>query len=250
VDVANASASAELYRDSLRQLEFAYEQSVRALELLLGRYPAAALDAPATLPPAPPEVPVGLPSELLERRPDVIAAERRVAAAFNRTREAEAARLPRISLVGSVSSVSSELFVLQERDNPVWSVGGSLIAPLYQGGALKAQAEIRTAEQKQAVADYARVGLRAFGEVEGALSAGFAAQQREQILQRAAADAGRALALAEERYRVGSIDLRPVQQQLISVQAAQAALVRVKADQLVQRVNLHLALGGGWERAQ
>lgn len=246
VDVANASANAETLRDGMRQLELAYEQSVRALELLLGRYPAAALEAPAALPPALREVPVGLPSELLERRPDVIAAQRRVAVAFNRTREAEAARLPRISLVGGVSTVSSELFVLKDRDNPLWSAGGSLVAPIYQGGALRAEVKLRTAEQKQAVADYARVGLRAFSEVEGALSAGFAALQREQIQQRAASETRRALALAEERYRVGSIDLRPVQQQLIAVQAAQAGLVRMQTEQLVQRVNLHLALGGGW----
>ena len=148
---------------------------VRALELLLGRYPAAQLEAPGALPPMPPPIPAGLPSELLERRPDVIAAERRVAAAFNRTGEAQAARLPRISLTASVNSISSELFVLQERDNPVWSVGASLLAPIYQGGALKAQVEIRTAEQKQAVAEYARVALRAFSDVENALAAEFAA---------------------------------------------------------------------------
>ena len=117
-------------------------------------------------------MPAGLPSELLERRPDVVAAERRVAAAFNRVGEAKAARLPAISLTAGVSSISSDLFVLKEHDNPVWSLGASLLAPIYQGGALKTQVEIRTAEQKQAVAAYAVVGLRAFGEVENALVRG------------------------------------------------------------------------------
>ena len=132
----------------------------------------------------PAAVPAGLPSELLERRPDVVAAERRVAAAFNRVGEAKAARLPTIALTTGVSSISSELFVLQDHDNPVWNLGASLLAPIYRGGALKTQVEIRTVEQKQAVAAYASVGLRAFGEVENALSAELAARDRERILAR------------------------------------------------------------------
>lgn len=246
MEVANAQANVETYRDTLRQLEFAYRQSVRALEVLLGRYPAAELEAPEALPPMPPPVPAGLPSELLERRPDIIAAERRVAAAFNRAGEAQAARLPRISLTGSVSSISSDLFVLQERDNPVWSAGASLLAPIYQGGALKAQVEIRTAEQRQAVAEYARLALRAFGDVESALASEFAAREREEILTRAVTQWERAVGLARVAYEVGSIDLRPVQQQQLGAFAARSALLRVQSEQRVQRVNLHLALGGGF----
>lgn len=246
MDVANAQANLETYRDTQRQLELSYQQSVRALELLLGRYPAAQIDAPGALPILPPPIPAGLPSELLERRPDVIAAERRVAAAFNRTGEAQAARLPRIALTAGVNTISSDLFVLQERDNPVWSAGASLIAPIYQGGALQAQVEIRSAEQKQAVADYARVALRAFGEVENALASEIAAREREQILLRAASENGRAVELAKVAFEVGSIDLRPVQQQQLALFATRSALVRVQSEQRAQRVNLHLALGGGW----
>jgi hypothetical protein len=194
----------------------------------------------------PPPIPAGLPSELLERRPDVIAAERRVAAAFNRTGEAQAARLPRISLTASVNTISSDLFLLQERDNPVWSLGANLIAPIYQGGALQAQVEIRTAEQKQAVAEYARVASRAFGDVESALASEVAFQEREQILLRAATQNDRALELAKVAFNVGSIDLRPVQQQQLGLFATRSGLVRVQSEQRVQRVNLHLALGGGF----
>jgi NodT family efflux transporter outer membrane factor (OMF) lipoprotein len=168
-DVAVAEASLGSYRDTLRQLELAYEQALRALELLLGRYPAAALDAADRLPSVPPPVPAGLPSELLERRPDVVAAERRVAAAFNRVGEAKTAMLPKITLTTGLSVITSELFVLQDHNNPVWNLGANLLAPLYQGGALRAQVEIRTAEQKQSLAEYAQVGLRAFlrGECAG-----------------------------------------------------------------------------------
>ena len=132
-DVFVARASVGTYRDVLRQLELGREQAIRALELLLGRYPAAAADPAPQLPGLPAEVPGGLPSALLERRPDVIAAERRVAAAFNRIHEAKAARLPTIALTTSLSSITSELFVLKDHSNPVWSLGANLLAPLYRG---------------------------------------------------------------------------------------------------------------------
>ena len=177
--VAEARVSVGTYRDTLRQIELAREQALRALELLVGRYPSAEIAVAERLSPMPPPVPVGMPSQLLERRPDVIAAERRVAAAFNRVGEARAAQLPRISLTAGGSSVSSDLIELKDTSNPIWSFGGNLIAPLYQGGALRAQVEIRSAEQKQAVAEYARAGQRAFGEVEGALAAENALRERD-----------------------------------------------------------------------
>jgi outer membrane protein TolC len=187
-----------------------------------------------------------MPSELLERRPDVIAAERRVAAALYRVAEAKAARLPRISLTASVNTISSEVFGLKDRDNPVWSAGAGLVAPLFLGGQLQSQVEIRTAEQKQAVAEYGRIGARAFGEVENALASGFTLEQREAILKQAVANNARALELANVRYRIGAGDLRAVQQQSMALYASRTALLRVQSERLVQRVNLHLALGGSF----
>jgi outer membrane protein, multidrug efflux system len=244
--VADARANLGTYRDTLRQLDLAREQALRALELLLGRYPSAEVAVADRLATMPPPAPVGLPSQLLERRPDVIAAERRVAAAFNRVGEAKAAQLPRISLTAGGSSVSSDLFVLQDHSNPVWSFGGNLFAPLYQGGALRAQVEIRNAEQEQAVADYARAGQRAFGEVENALSSEFALRDRERILDENVRDYERSLELARVQYRVGATDLRSVQQRLLAANGARTARLRVQGELLAQRVNLYLALGGGF----
>lgn len=246
-DVTVAQANLQSYRDTVLQLDLAYRQAVRALETLVGRYPAAALETPAVFPARPGPVPVGMPSELLERRPDVVAAERRVATAFQRTEEAKAARLPRISLTAAVTTISSELFVLKDRDDPVWSAGASLMAPLYLGGALQSQVEIRTAEQKVAVAEFGRVGARAFSEVENALSSGFNLEERASILARAVSENERAVELANVRYRVGSGDLRAVQQQQFALYGVRMALLRVRGEQLVQRVNLHLALGGNFE---
>ncbi|HTN43209.1 MAG TPA: TolC family protein [Nitrospiria bacterium] len=250
LDVAVAQANLDGYRDTLRQLELAYEQSLRALELLLGRYPAAAMEASGKLDLMPPPVPAGLPSELLERRPDVVAAERRVAAAFDRVGEAKAAMLPKISLTAGVSSVSSDLFVLKDHNNPVWSAGANLLAPIYQGGALRAQVEIRTSEQKQALAEYAQAGLRAFGEVENALATEFTLKDRQTILMNAVTDNERALELANVQYRVGSVDLRSVSQQQLALFAARSALIRVQSEARVQRVNLYLALGGSFKKSE
>ncbi len=177
----------------------------------------------------------------------MVAAERRVAVAFNRIGEAKAARLPAIAITAGVSSISSDLFVLEDHSNPVWSLGGNLLAPIYRGGELKTQVEIRTAEQKQAIAEYAVVGLRAFGEVEGALSAEIAAREREQILTQTLADSQQALTVVQTQFKVGSTDLRFVEQRQLALVSTRSALIRVQAEQRVQRVNLHLALGGNFE---
>jgi NodT family efflux transporter outer membrane factor (OMF) lipoprotein len=246
-DVYVARSSVGTYRDALRQVELSREQAIRALEVLLGRYPAAAAAVSPQLPGQPGAVPGGLPSELLERRPDVLAAERRIAAAFNRVGEAKAARLPAIALTTSLSGISSDLFVLQDRDNPIWSFGANLLMPVFRGGALKTQVEIRTAEQKQAVAAYAVVGQRAFSEVENALAAEIAAREREQILTQTLADSRRALEIVQTQFKVGSTDLRFVTQRQLALIATESSLVRVQTEQRVQRVNLHLALGGSFE---
>jgi outer membrane protein, multidrug efflux system len=245
--VVEARANSFTYRDTLRQIDFARDQALRALELLLGRYPSAEITVAQRLSPMPPPAPVGLPSQLLERRPDVIAAERRVAAAFDRVGEARAAQLPKISLTAGGSSVSSELFQLKDHSNPVWSLGANLIAPLYQGGALRAQVEIRSAEEKQAIAEYARAAQRAFGEVESALAAETALRERDVILDSAIRDNDRALELVQIQYRIGAIDLRAVEQRQLALYAARTSRLRVQSEQLAQRVNLYLALGGGFD---
>jgi multidrug efflux system outer membrane protein len=215
---------------------------------LLGRYPSAELKARQVMDTFPGPIPVGMPLEMLERRPDMIAAERRVAAAFDRVGEAKAARLPRLSLNASVSAISSEVLQLQtDYENPSSGIGGKIIAPIYQGGALNAQVEIRTIEQKEAVAQYARMALRAIGDVENALAAGNTLAEREQLLQRIVADNQRSLDLEQKSYRIGKTDLRSVQQQQLNLFAARLSLLRVQSDKLSQRVNLHLALGGRFE---
>jgi NodT family efflux transporter outer membrane factor (OMF) lipoprotein len=246
-DSAIARGNVESLRDTVEKLTLSRNQALRALEALVGRYPAADVEVATQLAQQPGPVPAGLPSELLERRPDVVAAERRVAAAFYGVQEAKAARLPSIALTASVSDISSDLFVLKNSDNPIWSGGASLLQPVFNAGALQTQVRIRTAEQKQSIAEYGQVGARAFAEVEDALAAEFTASRREAILLRAVAENQTALEFGQQRFKVGSGDMRAVSQQQLAVNGTASALLRVQSERLVQRVNLYLALGGGFE---
>ncbi|MBF6023823.1 efflux transporter outer membrane subunit [Lysobacter niastensis] len=247
-DVALARASSASYQDAAQQVELAHRQALRALELLLGRYPAAEIQSRQDLAAFPGPIPVGVPLEALERRPDLIAAERRVAAAFNRTRAAKAARLPSLTLSANFGWVNTDDLedVTSERSNTTKSAGAQVVQPIYLGGAIDSQIQLRSAEQKQAVAEYGRLALRALGEVEDALDAENIFGQRENILRGALDDSRRALDLERTSYRVGKADLRDVTQSQLSSFATEIALLQVRREHLDRRVDLHLALGGNF----
>jgi NodT family efflux transporter outer membrane factor (OMF) lipoprotein len=247
IDVATAESVTQTYRDTARQLQLARDQSLRALELLLGRYPSAELAVPRQFGALPDMLPSGVPSDLLERRPDVRAAERRIASAFYLAKQADAARLPRVTLTAGLLSVSSGLFLLTDRDNPTWSVGAGILMPLFQGGALKAQADVRSAEQDEALALYGKIVLQAFGEVEGALSAEASLRDREILLTRATSENRAMIAMQTTRYQVGSGDLRAVKQQELAYASSRSTLLRVQSERRMQLANLYLAVGGAVE---
>ncbi len=246
-DVAQARATLGSIEDAARQARLAHGQAVRSLEVILGRYPATELQVAAQLPDMPGPVPVGMPLAMLERRPDMIAAERRVAAAFNRVGEAKAAQLPTIRLNASIATLSSDVLQLKnDYSNPSGGAGGTFLAPIYHGGALKAQVELRTAEQKEAVALYGSQVLRALGDVENALAASQILSQRVALLGQVLSDQEKTLGYDQDAYRVGRQDLRSVEQQKQQVESARMAYLRARNEELSQRVNLHLVLGGSF----
>jgi len=247
-DTAVARANVHSLEDALAQTEYARDQALRALELLLGRYPAAEIATRTDFVAMPPAPPVGVPLAMLERRPDVIAAERRVAAAFNRIGEAKTARLPAITLNLNFGAFESDILELkQDFENPSGGIGARLLAPIYAGGALNANVRIRTLQQEEALADYAGTALRALSDVENALAAGRALANRSRALGAAFDEQQRALQFTETSLRVGRSDRRALEQQRLSTANAHIALLAVQAEQLAQRVNLHLALGGSFE---
>lgn len=246
-DLALARSDLATARENLINTEGAYRSALRALELLLGRYPAAELQLRENLPEAPDSPPAGLPSQLLERRPDLISAERRVASAFNASEQARVARLPTLSLTGLLGSASSSLEDLVKPDNAIWAGSANFLAPIYDGGRRRASFDIATAEQEQALAAYAQTALTAFGEVESNLDQGAVITQRIAELQTAVAEAESAFRKSGARYREGEeglLDILTIQRR---VTTAHSALARVDRLLLDQRVNLNLALGGGWD---
>ena len=248
VDSAMARANAHNLEDARAQAEYGRDQALRALELLLGRYPSAEIATRSDFVAMPPPPPVGVPLAMLERRPDVIAAERRVAAAFNRVGEAKAARLPAITLNLNYGYFESDILELREGyETPSGGAGGRLLAPIFQGGRLQANVRIRTLQQEEAVASYAGTALRALADVENALAAGRSLATRARALGAAYGEQQRAFELTETSFRVGRADRRGLEQQRISAANARIALLAVQAEELSQRINLHLALGGSFE---
>ena len=218
------------------------QQARRALEILLGRYPAGEIETATELVPVPPPIPVGLPSELLERRPDLIAAERRVASAFFMTEQARLAKLPRFGLNTAVG-VSSGL------SGVIGSLGAGLVAPLYTGGALEAQLDIATADQQAAIGAYGAAVLNAFEDVEAGLTNSELLERRKTYLGGAVDNNLGAYELAKVQYDVGQTDLLSVLQIQSRWVGARVGLLNVKNQQLAERISLHLSLGGSFEES-
>jgi outer membrane protein, multidrug efflux system len=244
-----ALAGADLFRARQRERAFARSEQeiMRGLELVIGRYPAAELTLAPDLPPVPPPVPSGLPAELLERRPDLVAAERRLASAFHLIQVAEAARLPRIALTATGGRSTSELLRLANVGAGFWSVGANVLAPIFTGGALEAQVSIATAEQQAAVTLYAQTALRAFTEVESSLTNEQLLAEQQQFLESVLEQDIEALRLGRLRFDAGATDFLHVLQMQARQFSTQLDIIAIRNDRLANRVALHLALGGGFQ---
>jgi outer membrane protein TolC len=173
-------------------------------------------------------------------------AERRLAAADRRVAEARASLYPRLSLTGSAGTSSSELKDVLKEDFSVWSLIGNILQPIFQGGRLRAGVDLSKANMRQAWANYAGTLLRAFSEVEASLAAEEFLRKREESLTEAARQAEAAQGLADEQYREGLIDLTTLLEAQRRALTAQSQLLSVRRERLGVRIDLHLALGGGF----
>ena len=244
-DVAIANAQAQALDDLAYQAEQGRQQAMRALELIVGRYPSAAITVPPALPGNLEPVPAGVPADLIERRPDLVAARERYEAAFFSREEARAARLPRLALNAGAGHLTSDYVQFKDGlDSTVFPIGAKLVWPLFDQGRLKTQVYIADQQQQEAAANYAKTILVAFGEVENALAADALLQQRERALSGQVEALQAAVEAAEEQYRVGKGDQYGVLQEELSLNAAEVTLLRVTVERRTQRVNLYLALGG------
>jgi NodT family efflux transporter outer membrane factor (OMF) lipoprotein len=249
LDVANAEAAVATTEATIPPLETSERQTIYALSVLLARPPAALkeeLSAAGPIPQAPAQVPVGLPSALLQRRPDIRHSEALVHAATAQIGVAEAEWFPQFSLTGAFGYESDKVRTLLRSGNGSWSFGPSVTWPIFTAGRIQANIEAENAAQEQALLAYQKTVLTALQDVENSLVAFALEQQHRQLLDQAVKANTKAVDLSTQLYTEGTTDFLSVivaQQSLLSSQDALAQSNQAIATNLI---SLYKALGGGW----
>lgn len=238
-DVHLARGASAAAGEAARGALSASENALRSLELLLGRYPSADIKTAEKLVAVPPPIPAGIPSGIMERRPDLIAAEHRVAAAFYKQKEAELLHLPHFSFSLGIG--------LNSINDAIAGLSAGLFGPLYTGGAIEAEVDKATAVQKETIAMYAQTALNAFKEVEESLAAEAHLLKQEEYLQIEVRENKKAYDQTMKQYEIGQISLLDVLTVENKWIASRIAKMDIDGRRLVNRVNLHLALGGSFE---
>jgi NodT family efflux transporter outer membrane factor (OMF) lipoprotein len=238
-NVATAEATLLLWQNQLQQVK-------KLLDTLLGQYPSGQIELSEKLPSIEEDVPAGLPADIVSRRPDLVAAEKRLAASYVRVIESQRALYPRISLTGSTGTSSDEFKNLLNGDYSVWNLVGNLLQPIFQGGRLRAGVDLAKSREAEALALYASSVLKAYSEVEIALAAEEFLADREKALQTAVVQSLAARDLADDRYARGLSDLIEVLEAQRRAFLSQSQLIGVQRARLDNRVELYLALGGDY----
>ena len=249
LDVAEARSILQTTLATIPDLRQDYQAALNRLSVLLGAAPGAVdalLAEAAPVPPAPDDLAVGIPADLLRRRPDIRRAERQLAAETARVGAAEADLYPRFSLAGSFGFASDDFGELFGWDSRTFSVGPSVTWPIWQGGTLRALVNAQDARQQQALVAYEQAVLIALREVANALTG--VAQQRDRRTELAAGvdAAERAVALAEARYRQGLVEFDRVLTAQRTLLDVQDRFAQADAAVTANLITLYRALGGGW----
>jgi outer membrane protein, multidrug efflux system len=250
LDVARAEAQLNATLSQIPTLESLLKQTAYSLDLLLGLAPGALwseLEKEIAIPRLPAEVLVGLPSDLLRRRPDVRVAERRLAAATAQVGSAIADLFPKFFLIGDfgLQSISaSDWFSGRSR---YWSIGPTISWPIFDAGRIRANIEIRNAQQEQVLSEYEKTVLTAFGDVEKSLVSYAQEQIRHRSLTDAVAANRRAVAMAQELYIRGLNDYLNVLDTQRALYVTETELAQSEATMASNLIALYKALGGGWE---
>lgn len=250
LEVQQASALLTATQAELPALESGFAESVHHLSVLLGESPGALLERMSQVRPiplTPPLVPVGLPSDLLRRRPDVQRAERELAASTAEIGVAEAELFPKFSLVGALGITSTSTSNLFEYASRYWSAGPGIQWNLLQGGSLRANVRVQSARAEQALDSYRQTVLVALEDAENALVAYSKEQTRRASLAQSEQSSDAAFHLSSELYRSGLVDFLNVLDAERTLYAAQEALVGSTEAVSLDLVQLYKALGGGWQ---
>ncbi len=242
----STSENAEAMVQQRRRL---YYQARQQIELLLGRYPAGQFEIKESMPALTGNVPVGIPSAMLLRRPDLQAAERRLAAADQRLWEARASLFPRLSLSASVGSVSENPEDFINAGTSVWALAGNLSQPIFRARALQAGVDLSRAKTRAAVLNYKSSILNAFGEVESALANEQILAEWERRFVQAHREMSAVADLAKQRYESGLAEWPDVLDYRRRELEVASQLLDIHRSRLINRIELFLALGGKMEQA-
>ncbi len=251
LDVANAKAQVATTESTIPLFESSARAAIYSLGVLLGREPAALekdLAQAAPIPPTPPEIPVGLPSELLRRRPDIRRAEAQIHAATARIGVATSDLFPKFNLAGSYGFSAAEAFRLTRSTSNFWSWGPTVTWPIFAGGRFYFNIKVQDALQEQSLLTYEKTVLTALKDVETALVAYAKQQETRKSLSEAVVNNRKAVDLATQLYMAGKSDFLNVliaQRSLFTSEDALAQSTRTVDTNLIA---LYKALGGGWEK--
>ena len=252
LEVAQAMQQVETTAANLPQLEQQEAQMQNAIALLLGAPPGALqteLSPQKPVPTVPPTVPIGLPSQLVQRRPDIRQADAQLHAATADIGQATADFFPRVTLSGSFALQAIQFKDLGNWNSRTYGLGPSIQLPIFEGGRLRRTLDLRKAQQQEAAIQYQRVVLGAFHDVDNSLIAYRTEQQRRDRLSASADQARRALGLAQRQYTAGLATFLDVLTAQRTVLSAEQQLADSTATIGTNLVALYKALGGGWETA-
>jgi multidrug efflux pump len=253
LDVAQAETELASTEAEAAALAHRRDELENAIAILVGENPSGfkltALDNPNWNPP-PPQIPAGLPSDLLERRPDVAQAERQLNSANAKIGVAKAAFFPVLTLTGSAGYLSGDLSSLFSWDSRTWSIGPSLSLPIFTGGRNLANYKYSLAAFQESVALYRQQVIIAFGDVENSLSGIYHFAVQAEAQQRAVSSARRATELATDRYRSGIVAYIEVVDASRDTLTAERANAQLAGQRLIASVQLIKALGGGWNNSE
>ncbi|HVH73085.1 MAG TPA: efflux transporter outer membrane subunit [Candidatus Dormibacteraeota bacterium] len=249
LDVSRAAAQLESTKAVVPTLLSGIDVSIHRLSVLLGEEPGALrseLEKTSPIPSAGPEVDVGLPSDLLKRRPDIRRSEAQVAAATARIGEAKADLFPRFVLTGTAGRQATQLHDLTLGAGNFFSAGPSISLPLFTGGRIRSNIAVQTSRQREALIGYQSTVLNALEEVENALVSYSQEQERRDRLNEAVAHSQLAVDLATEQYKAGLVDFLSVLDAQRDLYANEDQLVQSQTSVTTNLVGLYRALGGGW----
>jgi NodT family efflux transporter outer membrane factor (OMF) lipoprotein len=250
LDVSRAQAQVASTAAGIPSLDAQLHQTIHRLSVLLAEQPSALRDEllkPGPIPALPDVVPVGVPTDLLRRRPDIRRAERQLASATARVGVATADLYPKLTLIGSFGFDASKFSHIADYTSRYWSIGPGISWPVFNAGRIRANVQVYNETQQQALTTYEQTVLQAMQDVEDALVAYSREQMRRQALNDSVNANRQSVDLATQQYRQGVVDFLTVLEAQRALYAAQDALAQSDAQIAANLVALYKAIGGGWE---